>query len=123
MRRPFALFILIPIAFLAVFYFYPLSAIFGVSLFDDGRLVSDGIAALFTRPYYAEIGWFTLWQAVASTALTLLLALPGAYVFARFDFPGKATIKAISTLPFVLPTVVVATAFSALLGPRGLEVL
>ncbi len=32
---------------------------------------------------------------------------------------GKKTLRAFSLLPFVLPTVVVANAFLALLGPRG----
>ncbi len=64
--------------------------------------------------------WFTTWQALASTALTLLIALPGAYVFARLDFPGKQTLRAVVTVPFVLPTVVVGTAFLALVGRGGL---
>ena len=64
--------------------------------------------------------WFTAWQAPASTGLTLLVALPGAYVFARFDFPGKQVLRAVVTVPFVLPTVVVGTAFLALLGRGGL---
>jgi thiamine transport system permease protein len=51
--------------------------------------------------------------------LTLALALPSAYVFTRFQFPGKSLLLSLSTLPFVLPTVVVAAAFSALVGPRG----
>ncbi|MDJ0752437.1 MAG: iron ABC transporter permease [Ardenticatenaceae bacterium] len=110
---------LLPFLFLLIFFFYPLSAILGVSLFEDGRLVNEGLQALVTRPYYRQIAWFTLWQATASTILTIALALPGAYVFARYRFWGKSTLKAMSTLPFVLPTVVVASAFSALLGPRS----
>ncbi|MCZ9338608.1 iron ABC transporter permease, partial [Streptomyces sp. TRM76130] len=61
----------------------------------------------------------TTWQALASTALTLLIALPGAYVFARLDFPGKQVLRAVVTVPFVLPTVVVGTAFLALVGRGG----
>jgi thiamine transport system permease protein len=60
-----------------------------------------------------------VWQAAVSTALTLTLAFPGAYVLARFRFPGKALVRALATLPFVLPTVVVAAAFVALIGPGG----
>jgi thiamine transport system permease protein len=60
-----------------------------------------------------------VWQATASTLLTLLLAMPAAYVFARFDFPGKRLALALIVVPFVLPTVVVGTAFLALLGPSG----
>ena len=63
--------------------------------------------------------WFTFWQAVVSTGLTLLVGLPAAYVVARYDFPAKRAFRAFVTVPFVLPTVVVATAFLALLRPGG----
>ncbi|HSL43804.1 MAG TPA: iron ABC transporter permease [Anaerolineales bacterium] len=62
---------------------------------------------------------FTFYQAALSTLLTLLLGLPSAYLFARYDFPGKSLLRALTAIPFMLPTVVVAAGFSALLGPRG----
>jgi thiamine transport system permease protein len=60
-----------------------------------------------------------VWQAAVSTLLTLIIAMPAAYVFARFDFAGKSLARALITVPFVLPTVVVGTAFVALLGPTS----
>jgi thiamine transport system permease protein len=71
------------------------------------------------QPFVIEVLWFTLWQATLSTLLTVLIALPGAYVFARYEFPGKRLISALAIVPFVLPTVVVAAAFLALLGSRS----
>ncbi len=62
---------------------------------------------------------FTFYQAALSTLLTLLLGLPAAYLFARYDFPGKSLFRALTIVPFMLPTVVVAAGFSALLGSRG----
>lgn len=111
---------LLPILFFLLFYFYPLSAIFHLSFAPEGRLNLAALRDLVANDYYAQTLWFTVWQATVSTGLTLSLALPGAYIFARYRFWGQSTLKAISTLPFVLPTVVVANAFSALLGPRGL---
>ncbi len=113
------LLILAPLAFLAVFFFYPLLAIFRVSLLPDGRPALGALRELVTKPYYAETFWFTTWQAALSTGLTLLVGLPGAYVFGRFRFPGRELLKALTTIPFVMPTVVVAAAFRALLGPNG----
>lgn len=110
---------LIPIVFLLIFFVYPLATIFQVSLAPEGRLDLRGIERLFSRRYYLEVLWFTTWQATASTALTLVLGLPAAYAFARFRFPGKDLLRAITTIPFVMPSVVVATAFLALLGPNG----
>jgi thiamine transport system permease protein len=110
----------LPIIFFLLFYFYPLGSIFKLSFAPDGQLQLDALRRLFRTDYYIRTLWFTTWQAVISTALTLLLALPGAYSFATFRFRGKETLRTISTLPFVLPTVVVANAFSALLGTGGL---
>ena len=57
--------------------------------------------------------------AAAITAFSLLVGLPAAWVFARFTFPGRRLLRALFAVPFVLPTVVVAAAFLALLGPRS----
>ena len=45
--------------------------------------------------------------------------MPAAALFAYYSFPGKALLRALTAVPFMLPTVVVAAGFSALLGPRG----
>lgn len=109
----------VPLLFLAVFLFYPLATILGVSLAPEGQLDLSPLTDLFRNRYHLRTIWFTTWQAALSTALTLVLALPGAYVFARYAFRGKYILRALTTIPFVLPTVVVAAAFGALLGPRG----
>ncbi len=110
----------LPLVYLAIFYFYPLIKIFTVSFIPDETWVSGNLRKLVTSGIYLRTLWFTTWQAVVSTVLTLLLALPGAYVFARFQFWGKDFLRSFTTVPFVLPTVVVAAAFHSLLGPRGL---
>jgi thiamine transport system permease protein len=109
----------LPLLFLLIFYFYPLGTIFRVSLTWDGGSALDALLArLFGSTTLRTLG-FTFGQALLSTTLTLLLGLPGAYIFARYDFPGKRLLNALTTVPFVLPTVVVATAFTAVLGPRS----
>ncbi|PWB53277.1 MAG: iron ABC transporter permease [Anaerolineales bacterium] len=62
---------------------------------------------------------FTFWQAILSTLLTLALGLPGAYLLAHYEFKGKALLQALTGIPFLMPTLVVAAAFNALLGPNG----
>ncbi len=120
MRKYARLLPLIPLIFFGLFYFYPLASILQLSFAPEGRFELDAVTEIFRDRYYLSTLWFTLWQAIVSTVLTLLLALPAAYVFATYDFRYKQTLRTISTLPFVLPTVVVANAFSALIGPRGL---
>ncbi|WEH37661.1 iron ABC transporter permease [Streptomyces sp. AM 4-1-1] len=110
----------VPFAFFALFFAYPVVAIVGRGLKTGGVWQFGRFGEVLARPDILDVLWFTGWQALASTALTLLIALPGAYVFARLDFPGKQLLRAVVTVPFVLPTVVVGTAFLALLGRGGL---
>ncbi|MFE4700769.1 ABC transporter permease [Streptomyces sp. NPDC056738] len=110
----------LPVAFFAVFFAYPVAAIVSRGLHGDGGWQLGRVWDVATRSDIRHVLWFTTWQALASTALTLLVALPGAYVFARFDFRGKQILRAVVTVPFVLPTVVVGTAFLALVGRGGL---
>src|SRR5690349_6486617 len=112
----------IPLLFLAIFFLYPLASILRLGFAGDPALGAGvaGLRALVADSYYLDIVWFSTWQALLSTALTLALGLPAAYVFARYDFWGKTLLRAIATVPFVMPTVVVAAAFKALIGPRDL---
>ena len=115
-----ALALRLPLLYLALFFFYPLLAISAVSFLRDGQLDLAALARILTRPYYRERLLFTLGQAALSTLLTLALALPAAQALATYRFRGKGALLALATLPFVLPTVVVAAAFKALLGDAGL---
>ena len=110
----------LPLVFLVLFYFYPLLKIILLSFLPEGSWNPARLSKLVTSPIYGRILWFTCWQAALSTIITLLLALPGAYVFARYRFFGKNLLQALTTIPFVLPTVVTAAAFRALLGANGL---
>lgn len=103
---------LAPSLFLGLFFFLPLARILRLG-FDFSALPP----ALWLR--IGQVLLFTLTQAALSVLLTLLVGLPLAYLFARFDFPAKALFRALTAIPFMLPTVVVAAGFNALLGPRG----
>jgi thiamine transport system permease protein len=105
----------LPLVFLLVFFVYPLGSILvraGQQTIKQGLGSLD--IALVGRPLF-----FTFYQAGLSTLLTLLVGLPAAFVVGRFDFPGRAALRVLTTLPFMLPAVVVAAGFNALLGPHG----
>lgn len=110
---------LVPLGFLGIFYFYPLAGIFHRSFFSGEIFSMAALLDLATSRRIAGIVWFTLWQAGISTLLTLVCALPCAYVMANFDFKAKKLIMTLATIPFVLPTIVVAAAFQALAGENG----
>lgn len=101
--------------FLGLFFFYPLTRILWLGL-NPSALKSLDYASLLLA--IRSLG-FTFYQAALSTLLTLVLGLPASILFARFDFPGKSLLRLLTAIPFMLPTVVVAAGFNALLGPNG----
>jgi thiamine transport system permease protein len=112
--------LLVPgLIFLALFYFYPLAAILQLSLARAAGGLLAAFAETLSSEIYRSIIGFTFYQASLSTLATLLVGLPGAYLFARFHFRGQDLLRALMAVPFVLPTLVVAAGFNALLGPRG----
>jgi len=108
-----------PLVFLGLFYFYPLGSILALSFARSDTGAAQAFVKTLASPPIIRVVWFTIWQAVLSTLLTLVVGLPGAFLMARFTFRGKSLFQALAGIPFIMPTLVVAAAFNALLGPRG----
>jgi thiamine transport system permease protein len=107
---------LLPVLFLGFFFFFPLAEIIERSgLLGQSLHLTPSEWRLISKP----LG-FTFFQALVSTALTLCIGLPGAYILSHYSFPGRGLLKAILIVPFILPTVVVSACFNSLLGPHGL---
>ena len=102
----------VPVCFLAIFFVWPVASIIARGL--DARAIGDVLGSARTR----GIIWFTLWQALVCAAVTVVIGLAPAIVLSRYRFRGRRAVLAIVTVPFVLPTVVVGSAFLALL-PGG----
>lgn len=98
----------VPAVFIGYFFIYPVVRILALGLSEVGV----GADALEAR--LLQVGWFTLWQATLSTILTLLFAAPLTWIVSQYEFRGRKLAMALVTVPFVLPTVVVGTAFVAL---------
>lgn len=109
----------VPLAFLGVFFAWPVLSLVARGFVADGALDLTGFAEVFSRPRTWRIVGLTLAQAAIGTVLSLLLGVPGAYVLHRCRFPGRGALRAFVTVPFVLPTVVVGVAFRALLRDNG----
>ncbi len=107
-RWGWALVIAVPAIFIGYFFLYPLARIITLGL-GELNIGATGVEARLVR-----VGWFTLWQAVVSTTLTLALAAPMTWAISQYRFPGRRLANALVAIPFVLPTVVVGTAFVAL---------
>jgi len=57
---------------------------------------------------------------LSATALGLILGVPLAWLYARIEFPGRDLLRALTTLPMVLPPVVGGIALFLAFGRRGL---
>ena len=101
-----------PVVFLLAWFAWPVGTLLARGL-RPGAL-ADAVA----NPGLRQVAWFTLWQAVASTVATVLVALPPTWALARFRFPGRQAVRTLVMVPFVLPTVVVGAAFLAVAPER-----
>lgn len=63
--------------------------------------------------------WLSIWTSTVTAALCLLLGLPLAWLLARTDFPGRGLLRALVTVPLVLPPVVGGVALLSLFGRTG----
>jgi molybdate transport system permease protein len=110
-RPPWAL---VPLAALAVgFLVLPLVALLQRAPWSD-------LAELVRHPIVTDALRLSLVSAAAATGLSLLCGVPLAWVLARSRLPGLSVLRALATLPVVLPPVVGGAALLFAFGRRGL---
>jgi len=112
----------LPLTFLAFFFLWPLATVLWRGLTADGSLRLDLVAESLTDSHTLKAIGTTLGLAIAGTAGSVALGIPAAYALFHLQWRGVALARAAASVPFVLPTVVVAAAFSALVrrgGPLG----
>jgi len=96
----------VPLIFFGVLFYWPVCRIIAIGL--RGQWLRETLTSNI-----GAVVAFTVAQAAASAALSLLIALPSAYVLYRKEFAGQHFLRAFITVPFMLPTIVVAISFSA----------
>jgi thiamine transport system permease protein len=110
----------VPLAFVAVFFAWPVLTMVGRGLLPDGALDLGGFGEVLGRPRTLRLIGLTVGQAALASVTCVVLGLPIAHVLYRLRFPGRGMLRALVVLPFVLPTVVVGVAFRTLLREGGL---
>ncbi|HEY2918501.1 MAG TPA: iron ABC transporter permease [Candidatus Binatia bacterium] len=109
------------LAILIAFILYPVLRVLWISLSDDqGRLTLIHFVNFFRRPLFREALWNTLWSGLLVVLLSAAMALPLAYVLARYEFRGKLLLQTAATLPLVIPPFVGAVAMQLILGRSGM---
>ena len=104
---------IIPLTFMGIAFYFPLVSV--LQLGFDGHLFQINPNEIGVWPVF----WFTIWQAAASTILALILGIPAAYIFYRRSFRGAALLRSVITVPFMLPSLVVAMVVIELSRPFG----
>jgi iron(III) transport system permease protein len=106
---------------LIVFILYPVLRVLWVSLADDqGGLTLVHFANFYRRPLFREALVNTLWSGFLVVFFSALMAVPLAYVTARYEFRGKLLLQTAATLPLVIPPFVGAVALQLILGRSGM---
>lgn len=106
--------------FFAAFFIWPILQILKGGFVDaDGRFTTDYVVQLLSDPLYLGGLRNSLLLACATTSLTLLIALPLAFVSDRFLFPAKNFLGSFILVPMILPPFVGAIGIRQILGQYG----
>ena len=105
---------IVPFLLLLVFFYVPV-----INVFITG-FSKEGLKSVLTDSYCRSICLFSLKQGVLSTLLSAAIGFPGAYILARYTFRGKNFIKALITVPYVLPTIAAVLGIVLLIGNNGI---
>ncbi len=144
-RRALAISAAATVLLLVGMFYYPVLTVFREAVIVDGQATIAVFLDILRDPFYfgefarlfagespfavgadllssdrrLGIVGFTAYQAFLSTLASLALGLPLAYLLARYDFWGRRTLRSLTILPFVLPSIMVAVGFVATFGKEG----
>ncbi|OLS25871.1 MAG: Molybdate/tungstate transport system permease protein WtpB [Candidatus Heimdallarchaeota archaeon LC_3] len=107
------------ILLLTFFYLIPIIYMIISLMLDTSNFVAD-LNFLLTDSRIIKAFWFSIWQAIISTILSVLIGLPIAYVFSHYTFKGSRFLKSLLTIPFLLPPIVVVMGMIVVYGDNGI---
>lgn len=111
--------VLLPLAFLSVFFIWPVASMAWRGIWADGHFDLHGMVQVLARPRVGRVLWFTCWMAALGTLCSVVVGIPVAHVLYRRRIPGAGLLRGLVMLPFVLPTVVVGVAFRSVFADGG----
>src|SRR5690606_29530424 len=109
------LLIAIALAFLTLFLFVPLIAVF-IEAFKNGW---DAYVAAITESDARSAMWLTLTAAVISVPLNLVFGIAAAWAIAKFEFRGKSVLLTLIDLPFSVSPVIAGLIYVLVFGLQG----
>ncbi len=99
---------------------YPNLVVLAESVSGDGTLTLRYYAAFFATAAELRALWSSIWISVATVILSALIGVPLAFLFARFEFPGRRALGALAAMPVLLPPLVGVIAILFLYGESGI---
>jgi len=112
--------LLIVISYLTLVIF-PLILAFDRLIWVSGFNPSNWVNSLEANYISQGVLWFTIKQAFLSTVVTALIAIPIAWQLGRYEWRFESVIKAVLTMPFVMPSIIVTMGFLQITGSNGLS--
>ncbi|MCX7328050.1 MAG: iron ABC transporter permease [Hyphomicrobiales bacterium] len=119
---PWTLVALAALAFLAVFVVLPLFELLRQSVIgqESGRFGLENFVTFFESRYFRRALGNSFLVATLGTVLALMIGLPLAFVFARYDFPAKRWIEVAILMSMLSPPFVGAYAWILMFGRSGI---
>ncbi len=114
--------VLIIITVLVLLYgvVYPNLSVITTSLQHDGQWTLDNYRQLLSQKIVIEAIVSSLVLSVSTVLLCALVGVPLAFLFERYNFPGRRIFASLAALPLVLPPLVGTVAFIFLCGESGI---
>ena len=107
-------------AFLLALLLFPVGAVFITAFRDgDGSFTLGHFGTFFSTGLMRESFGNSLYVAITSVVAASLIAVPLAYVTARFQFRGALLIQTLGVLPLIMPPFVGAVAMQLIFGRSG----
>ncbi|MEV5115177.1 ABC transporter permease [Peribacillus frigoritolerans] len=115
--------LLIPVVLVLIAYvLYPSLRTFIESLQKDGTISLGNYQDFFVQESKTNLEalWNSVYISFLSVLVSALIGIPLAFIFNRYDFPGRSFFSSAAILPIVLPSLVGVMAFMFLYGESGL---
>ncbi|YCI77680.1 iron ABC transporter permease [Bacillus sp. R1-10] len=115
--------LLIPVVLVLIAYvLYPSLRTFIESLQKDGTISLGNYQDFFVQESKTNLEalWNSVYTSLLSVLVSALIGIPLAFIFNRYDFPGRSFFSSAAILPIVLPSLVGVMAFMFLYGESGL---
>ena len=87
--------LLVPLAYLVIFFLLPVGGMLYRGFFADGSLDLTGFADVLGSSRIRRLIWLTIAQATVASLISVLLGLPVAYCLYRLRFPGQGLLRAV----------------------------